>query len=51
VLQDGYLKIEASCLVSTASEEQLKEMIQEEIRRANQRLSQSVIAPSAPVAA
>jgi hypothetical protein len=29
VLEDGYLKIEAYCLVSTASEEQLKEMIQE----------------------
>jgi hypothetical protein len=29
VLEDNYLKIEASCLVSSASEEQLKEMIQE----------------------
>ncbi len=29
VLEDGYLKVEASCLSDTASEEQLKEMIQE----------------------
>jgi hypothetical protein len=29
VLEDGYLKVEASCLASTASEAQLKEMLQE----------------------
>lgn len=29
VLEDGYLKVEASCLASTASEAQLKEMVQE----------------------
>lgn len=29
VLEDGYLKIEASCLASTASEDQVREMIQE----------------------
>jgi hypothetical protein len=29
VLQDGYLKMEASCLASTANEGQLKEMLQE----------------------
>lgn len=29
VIEDGYLKIEASCLPSNASESQLKEMIQE----------------------
>ena len=29
VLQDGFLKIEASCLVDTASDDQVKEMIQE----------------------
>lgn len=29
VLEDGYLKMEASCLASTASEAQLKEMLQE----------------------
>jgi hypothetical protein len=29
VLEDGYLKVEASCLASTASEVQLKEMVQE----------------------
>ncbi|MEO7695746.1 MAG: hypothetical protein ABIS36_17425 [Chryseolinea sp.] len=29
VLDDGYLKIEASCLTSTVSQEQIKEMIQE----------------------
>lgn len=29
VLEDGYLKLEASCLASTASESQLKEMLQE----------------------
>ncbi len=29
VLEDGYLKVEASCLTSTASEAQLKEMLQE----------------------
>ncbi|MFZ6011649.1 MAG: hypothetical protein ACOYXT_15000 [Bacteroidota bacterium] len=29
VLEDGYLKVEASCLTSSASEEQVKEMIQE----------------------
>lgn len=29
VLEDGYLKIEASCLASTVSQDQVKEMIQE----------------------
>ncbi|MBL7856221.1 MAG: hypothetical protein JNM57_00925 [Cyclobacteriaceae bacterium] len=29
VLEDGYLKVEASCLVSSATEDQVKEMIQE----------------------
>ena len=29
VLEDGYVKVEASCLTSSASETQLKEMIQE----------------------
>jgi hypothetical protein len=29
VIEDGFLKIEASCLTDTASEDQLKEMIQE----------------------
>jgi hypothetical protein len=29
VLEDGFLKVEASCLTSTASEGQLKEMLQE----------------------
>lgn len=29
VLEDGFLKVEASCLTDTASEDQLKEMIQE----------------------
>lgn len=29
VLEDGYLKVEASCLASSASEAQVKEMIQE----------------------
>ena len=29
VLEDGFLKVEASCLASTASEGQLKEMLQE----------------------
>jgi len=29
VLEDGYLKVEASCLASSASEEQVREMIQE----------------------
>ncbi len=29
VLEDGYVKVEASCLTSTASEIQVKEMIQE----------------------
>ena len=29
VLQDGFLKVEASCLVSSTSEEQVREMIQE----------------------
>ena len=29
VLEDGYLKVEASCLTSSASEAQVKEMIQE----------------------
>ena len=29
VLEDGYLKVEASCLSATASESQLKQMLQE----------------------
>lgn len=29
VLEEGYLKIEASCLASTVSQDQIKEMIQE----------------------
>lgn len=29
VLEDGYLKVEASCLASSTSEEQVREMIQE----------------------
>src|SRR5262245_43873693 len=29
VLEDGYIKIEASCLASTVSQDQVKEMIQE----------------------
>ncbi|HEY3402719.1 MAG TPA: hypothetical protein VGK59_04975 [Ohtaekwangia sp.] len=29
ILEDGYLKVEASCLAETVSEEQVKEMIQE----------------------
>lgn len=29
VLEDGYIKVEASCLASTASEDQVREMIQE----------------------
>lgn len=29
VLEDGFLKVEASCLVNTASDDQVKEMIQE----------------------
>jgi len=29
ILEDGYLKVEASCLAETVTEEQVKEMIQE----------------------
>jgi hypothetical protein len=29
VIQDGYLKVEASCLADTVNDEQIKEMIQE----------------------
>jgi len=29
ILEDGYVKVEASCLAETVSEEQIKEMIQE----------------------
>lgn len=29
IIEDGYLKIEASCLAETVSEDQIKEMIQE----------------------
>jgi len=29
ILEDGYLKVEASCLADTATEDQVKEMIQE----------------------
>lgn len=29
VLEEGYLKVEASCLASSASEDQVKEMVQE----------------------
>ena len=29
VLEEGYIKIEASCLTSTASQDQVKEMVQE----------------------
>ena len=29
ILEDGYLKVEASCLAETVSEDQVKEMIQE----------------------
>jgi len=29
ILEDGFLKVEASCLTDTASEDQLREMIQE----------------------
>ncbi|HOX83575.1 MAG TPA: hypothetical protein PLS08_11140, partial [Chryseolinea sp.] len=29
ILEDGFLKVEASCLVDSASEDQVKEMIQE----------------------
>ncbi len=36
ILEDGYLKIEASCLSSTASEAQVKEMIQEVAQLADQ---------------
>ena len=36
VLVDGYLKVEASCLTSTASETQVKEMIQEVAQLADQ---------------
>jgi hypothetical protein len=35
VLEDGYLKVEASCLTASASETQLKEMIQEVARLAD----------------
>ncbi|SRR5690606_869160 len=36
VLEDGYLKVEASCLASSVSETQLKEMIQEVAQLADQ---------------
>jgi hypothetical protein len=36
ILDDGYLKIEASCIPSSAQEEQLKEMIQEVASLADQ---------------
>ncbi len=36
VLEEGYLKVEASCLTSTASEDQVKEMIQEVAKLADQ---------------
>lgn len=36
VLEDGYLKVEASCLTSSASEAQLKEMLQEVAQLADQ---------------
>ena len=36
VLEDGYLKVEASCLTSSASETQLKEMLQEVAKLADQ---------------
>jgi hypothetical protein len=36
VLEDGFLKVEASCLASTASEAQLKEMLQEVAQLADQ---------------
>jgi hypothetical protein len=36
VLEDGYVKVEASCLASSASEAQVKEMIQEVAQLADQ---------------
>lgn len=36
VLEDGYLKIEASCIAATANEEQVKEMIMEVASLADQ---------------
>lgn len=36
IIEDNYLKIEASCLSATASEEQVKEMIQEVANLADQ---------------
>lgn len=36
VLEEGYLKVEASCLTSTASEDQVKEMVQEVAKLADQ---------------
>jgi hypothetical protein len=35
-LEEGYLKVEASCLTSTASEDQVKEMVQEVAKLADQ---------------
>lgn len=36
VLEDGFLKVEASCITSAASEDQLKEMLQEVAQLADQ---------------
>ena len=36
VLEDGFLKVEASCITSAASEDQLKEMLQEVAHLADQ---------------
>jgi hypothetical protein len=36
VLEEGYLKVEASCLTSTASEDQVREMVQEVAKLADQ---------------
>jgi hypothetical protein len=36
VLEEGYIKVEASCLASTASQDQVREMIQEVAKLADQ---------------
>ena len=36
VLEEGYIKVEASCLVSTAAQDQVREMVQEVAKLADQ---------------
>lgn len=36
VLEEGYIKVEASCLTSTASQDQVREMVQEVAKLADQ---------------